>query len=208
MVGTAVFKSGLKGFSFAKVRSDDLVGEIERLREEVRTLRARVRELEEVAGIDELVGLPNRRSFLESLARLIDRVSRYDISAALIFVDVDGLKQINDSLGHVVGDAALTQIAQLLVEGIRKSDFVGRISGDEFGILLERTDELGAWERALRVVERVTASEFKPQGKRLRLSVAVGVGMIRSEDTPQEAIRRADEQMYRIKSSGVWTPAE
>jgi diguanylate cyclase (GGDEF)-like protein len=167
----------------------------------VRTLRAKIRELESLASVDELVGLPNRRSFLQSLAKLIDRVSRYEESAAMIFVDVDGLKQINDSFGHIAGDAALVQVAQVLRESVRQSDCVGRLSGDEFGILLEHTDELGGWQMALRIVERVTSSEFSADGRSLRLSVAVGVGMIKPEDTPQDAIRRADEQMYRVKSS-------
>jgi diguanylate cyclase (GGDEF)-like protein len=83
---------------------------------------------------------------------------------------VDGLKQINDTFGHIVGDAALTQVAQLLVESIRTSDCVGRLSGDEFGILLERTDELGAWEMALRVVERETSFDFEFEGTCLRLT--------------------------------------
>jgi diguanylate cyclase (GGDEF)-like protein len=186
--------------SVSEAQTHDLVAETERLRREVRTLRAQVRELESVAIIDELVGLPNRRSFLKSLSKLIDRVSRYDESAAMIFVDVDGLKQINDSFGHVVGDAALVRVAQMLGKSVRQSDCVGRLSGDEFGILLEHTDELGGWQMALRIVERVTSSEFLVGGRSLRLSVAVGVGMIKPEDTPQDAIRRADEQMYRIKS--------
>jgi diguanylate cyclase (GGDEF)-like protein len=154
-----------------------------------------------VAGNDELVGLPNRRSFLRSLSKLIERVARYDEPAAVIFVDVDGLKRINDSFGHSAGDAALMQVAQLLIASVRKSDCVGRLSGDEFGILLERTDELGAWQMALRAVESVTGSEFYVDGKPLRLSVAVGVGMIKPDDTPREALKRADEQMYRIKLS-------
>jgi diguanylate cyclase (GGDEF)-like protein len=179
----------------------DVLNELERLRVEVQTLRSRVRELEELASNDELVGLPNRRSFLQSLEKLIDRVARYEESAAMIFVDVDGLKRINDRLGHSAGDAALMQIGKLLFESVRKSDYVGRLSGDEFGILLERTDELGAWQMALRVVERVTSSKFLVDGRSHPLSVAVGVGMIEAGDIPSEAIARADQQMYRIKAA-------
>jgi diguanylate cyclase (GGDEF)-like protein len=187
-------------------RGPDVLSELDCLRAEVQTLRSRVRELEELASHDELVGLPNRRSFLQSLEKLIDRVSRYDESAAMIFVDVDGLKRINDSLGHSAGDAALVQVAELLVESVRKSDSVGRLSGDEFGILLERTDELGAWQMALRVVERVTSSGFSAEGQSHRLSVAVGVGMIKAGDLPSDAMARADQQMYRVKRSSRADP--
>jgi diguanylate cyclase (GGDEF)-like protein len=182
-------------------REKTLADEVARLQSEVQRLQARVRELEALAGSDELVGLPNRRSFFHNLSKLIARVTRYDESAAVIFVDVDGLKAINDSLGHSAGDAALVQIAHLLVESVRESDCVGRLSGDEFAILLERTDEIGAWQMALRMVERVASSEFSAEGRSLRLSVAVGVGMISPGDSPLEAIRRADEQLYRIKNS-------
>ena len=198
-----MFKFTSKRPSPADAQTEDRLGEIEQLREQVRALRLRITELEHLAGNDELVRLPNRRSFLQSLSKLIDRVSRYDEPAAMIFVDVDGLKRINDSFGHSAGDAALMEVAQLLVESVRESDYVGRLSGDEFGILLERTDELGAWQMALRVVERVTSSECYADGKSIRLSVAVGVGMIKPDDTPHVAIKRADEQMYRIKFSSA-----
>ena len=78
---------------------------------------------------------------MRELERLIDRVSRYGEQAAMLFVDLDGLKMINDSFGHRAGDEALIQVAGLLVGGVRKSDVVARIGGDEFGILLEHADE-------------------------------------------------------------------
>ena len=180
--------------------AEALMAEVENLREEAERLRLRIRELENMAGTDDLTGLPNRRSFLISLGKLIDRVGRYGESAALIFVDVDGLKRINDLSGHQVGDAALTHIASLLTKAVRGSDCVGRLAGDEFGILVEKTDELGAWQTALRAVELVTGSDFVNEEKPVWLSVAVGVGMIKPNDTPAEVIARADEQMYRIKA--------
>ncbi|MEO5774601.1 MAG: GGDEF domain-containing protein [Sphingomicrobium sp.] len=180
---------------------DGLAGELDFLRSEVARLQERVRELESLAGEDPLVGLPNRRSFLESLERLIARVARYNEEAAIIFIDVDGLKHINDSCGHVAGDAALVLISQLISESVRKSDLVGRLGGDEFGVLLERTDELGGWQMALRIVERVTPATLVRDGKSLKLSVAVGVGSIKPEDDATAVLSRADEQMYRVKRS-------
>jgi diguanylate cyclase (GGDEF)-like protein len=146
------------------------------------------------------VDLPNRRSFLSSLENLIARVERYGASAALLFVDVDGLKAINDQFGHGAGDRALVQVGRLLTESVRKADFVGRLAGDEFGILLEQTDELGAWQMALRVVETVDECQFCIGGTCLPLSVAIGVGMIQQGDTPEAVLARADKEMYRIKA--------
>ena len=97
--------------------------------------------LDQLAHQDPLINLPNRRGFMRELERLIARVDRYGISAAMLFVDVDGLKMINDTLGHRAGDEALIQMAALLAKGVRHSDVVARIGGDEFGIFLESSDE-------------------------------------------------------------------
>lgn len=183
------------------VEAEALIGEIERLRGEIDTLEARVGHLDELAHRDPLVHLPNRRSFVASLERLIARVERYNQPAAMLFIDVDGLKSINDKFGHTAGDEALIEVAQLLVASVRKTDCVARIGGDEFGILLERADESRAWQMALRVVETVVGSQFCVDGSCLPLSVAVGVGMIQPGDKPQSVIKRADRQMYRVKTA-------
>ena len=104
-----------------------LIGEIAELRGKVAQLQQRVEQLDLLAHEDSLVGLPNRRGFTRALERLIDRVSRYQEKSALLFVDLDGLKHINDSFGHQAGDEALIQVARLLVDGVRKSDVVARI---------------------------------------------------------------------------------
>ena len=181
--------------------AESVVGELERLRSEVARLQSLVEQLDGLAHRDPLVDLPNRRAFIATLETLIARVERYNYPAAMLFVDVDGLKKINDTLGHTAGDAALVRIAQLLVASVRDSDTVGRLSGDEFGILFEQTDELSAWQMGLRVVEAVTQTEFYFAGRRLRLSVAVGVGLIMPGDDPQTVIARADRQMYLIKAA-------
>ena len=181
--------------------AEALVGEIERLGAEIDTLKARAEQLDELAHQDPLVHLPNRRSFVGSLKRLIARVERHGHPAAMLFVDVDGLKSINDRFGHTAGDEALIEVAKLLVASVRKTDCVARLGGDEFGILLERADETRAWHMALRVVETVVGSQFCVDGNCLSLSVAVGVGMIEPGDNPQTVIGRADRQMYRVKTA-------
>ena len=177
-----------------------LLDEVERLQAQVAEYEGRIAELDRLAHRDPLVGLPNRRCFLENLERLIARIDRYGGQGALLFVDVDGLKAINDRFGHRAGDEALVEISRVLVGSVRRADVVARLAGDEFGILLESSDELNAWQTALRVIETVDECEFCAEGICLPLSVAVGVAVIRDGDTSAEVIARADKEMYRIKS--------
>jgi len=193
-------------FTFRKAPStasnqNDRAIEVDFLRNEVARLLARIHELECLAGQDALVKLPNRRAFHIMLQNVIDRVGRYDEQAALIFIDVDGLKEINDVYGHVVGDAALVRISELIVESVRNSDHVGRLGGDEFAVVLEHSSELEGWEMALRIVEHVCAAQWTVGGHSVELSVAVGVGSIRADDDAAAVLTRADAQMYRIKRS-------
>jgi diguanylate cyclase (GGDEF)-like protein len=138
---------------------------------------------------------------MRALDRFIDRAGRYDESSAMLYVDLDGLKMINDSLGHQAGDQALIQVAQMLAAGVRKSDVVARIGGDEFGILLAHSDPDTAHEAARRLVDLIASKGFTTDGKILPLSVAIGVTMISGGDTPDEVMARADEEMYRRKAA-------
>jgi diguanylate cyclase (GGDEF)-like protein len=178
-----------------------LVQEISRLRGQVAQLQERVEQLDRLAHQDSLIDLPNRRGFLRELERLIARVSRYNANGAMLFVDVDGLKTINDTFGHRTGDEALIQVAHLLSSGVRKSDVVARIGGDEFGILLENADEKVAHETAARLVDLIAACEVVHEGFSLPMSVAIGVGMIEATDTAESVMHRADEEMYRRKAA-------
>ena len=151
--------------------------EIRRLRAEIAQLHERVELLDRLAYQDVLIDLPNRRGFLRQLEAAIDRVSRYDDCAAMLFVDIDGLKMINDTFGHQAGDQALIQVAEMLSEGVRRSDCVARLGGDEFGILLERADETSA-PKPQAGWSMIASCEFCFQGTCLPLSVAIGVAVI------------------------------
>jgi diguanylate cyclase (GGDEF)-like protein len=181
--------------------ADMLLAEIRRLQEEVRRLEARVEQLDELAHQDSLVALPNRRGFMRELRRVVDRAKRYGDSGAMLFVDVDGLKTINDSFGHRAGDEALIQVAEMLVGGVRRSDCVARIGGDEFGILLDRADEASAQETAARLGTMIATCEFFHDGDALPLSVAIGFAMIDSEDEAETVMARADAEMYKRKAA-------
>jgi len=178
-----------------------LMEEIGRLRAQVSQLQERVEQLDDLAHRDTLINLPNRRGFMRELERLIDRARRYDHGAAMLFVDLDGLKMINDTFGHRAGDEALIQVAEMLSKGVRRSDVVARIGGDEFAVLLENATEESAHETAARLEDMICSCEFTHDGDALPLSVAIGVGMIDGDDEPNAVMERADEEMYRRKAA-------
>jgi diguanylate cyclase (GGDEF)-like protein len=181
--------------------ADRLSAEVKRLRAQVADLQARVEHLDCLAHQDSLIDLPNRRGFMRALERLCDRVRRYDEKVAMLFVDLDGLKLINDTFGHPAGDEALIQVARLLSDGVRKSDLVARLGGDEFGILLGHADEASAHETAARLVDLIADCDFEHDGAALPLSVAIGVATLGAEDDPATIMARADEEMYRRKAA-------
>ena len=178
-----------------------LNGEVSRLRAQVAELEARVEQLDQLAHQDSLINMPNRRGFMRALERFVDRAKRYDEPSAMLFVDLDGLKMINDTFGHKAGDEALIQVAQLLVDGVRRSDVVARIGGDEFGILLAYANEASAHETATRLVNVIADCDFMHEGDALPLSVAIGVAIVEAEDCAQTLMARADEEMYRRKDA-------
>jgi diguanylate cyclase (GGDEF)-like protein len=181
--------------------AEDLTAEIARLRGEIALLQSKVEQLDRLAHLDPLIGLPNRRGFMRRLEALIERVRRYGDHGAMLFVDIDGLKRINDSHGHQAGDEALIRVSQMLVSGVRAGDCVARLGGDEFGILLEHADEAIAGETAARLVERIAGCEFSHDGAPLPLGVAIGVGAISADDEAEAVMVRADQAMYRKKAA-------
>ncbi len=178
-----------------------LWGEIARLRAAVAALEGQVADLDRLAHHDPLVPLPNRRGFERQLASLIDRMERYGDAGALLFIDVDGLKVVNDSFGHDAGDAALIHIAQLLTGGVRQSDTVARFGGDEFAVLLERIDIDQATDTATRLTDLIAGSTFQFGGVCIPLSAAIGIAEIRAGDSPEAVLSRADHAMYEQKAA-------
>jgi diguanylate cyclase (GGDEF)-like protein len=178
-----------------------LLEEIARLRGAVERLEARVEELDQLAHRDPLVPLANRRGMLRELETMIARHNRHETPAAMLFVDLDGLKILNDSFGHMGGDAALVNVAEKLLEGTRATDCVARLGGDEFCVLLEHADEKSALETAERLVDAIAGEDFLFEGAPMPLSVAIGVTLIEKGDTPATVLARADKAMYRVKAA-------
>lgn len=178
-----------------------LIDEISRLRGEVARLETRVEELDREANLDVLVPVANRRGLVRALGMMIARHERHATPAAMLFVDVDGLKALNDAFGHSVGDAALIHLARLMTASVRQTDLVARIGGDEFAILLDHADEASAVETAARLADMVADCEFCHDGKCLPLSVAIGITAIKGGDTAEAVLDRADQAMYRDKAA-------
>ena len=176
-----------------------MVAEISRLRAEVARLESRVEELDRLANMDALVPVANRRGLITVLDRFIARHERHGTPAALLFVDVDGLKALNDAFGHAAGDAALIHLTEMMVASVRQNDMVARIGGDEFAILLDHADETSACETTARLADKVADCEFCFEGKCLPLSIAIGFTVVEAGDSPEAVLDRADEAMYRQK---------
>jgi len=178
-----------------------LLEEIARLRAEVSRLESRVEELDRLAHRDPLVPLANRRGMLRELETMIARHDRHDTPAAVLFVDLNDLKTLNDSFGHMGGDAALVTVAEKLLEGTRATDCVARLGGDEFCVLLEHANEKSAIETAERLITIIADGDCSFEGSSLPLSVAIGVTLIEKGDTPATVLARADKAMYRVKAA-------
>jgi len=147
------------------------------------------------------VPLANRRGMLRELETMIARHDRHDSPAAVLFVDLNDLKLLNDSHGHMGGDAALVTVAEKLIEGTRATDCVARLGGDEFCVLLDHADEKSALETAERLIAIIADGECLFEGSPLPLSVAIGVTLIEKGDTPATVLARADKAMYRVKAA-------
>ena len=152
-----------------------------------------------LADLDPLAPIANRRAFVRALTRLIAFSGRHDMAASLLYLDVNGFKQVNDAFGHNAGDAALTHVAGILLGNVRGSDVVGRLGGDEFGVLLAAADAAAAAEKAARLTEAIRAAPFVWQGRAMPLAVAVGVAPVRPGRDAADIIAEADRAMYADK---------
>ena len=165
--------------------------------------KEREQELHRLATTDTLTGLPNRRHFLERLAQEIERFQRQHKGAALLMVDIDHFKRVNDSHGHAVGDAVLRQFATLLQQSLRKPDLAGRLGGEEFAILLPGTDLDGALVYAERLRERIASSPCEDEGLSIGYTISIGVSIFRAEDeSGDQPLSRADAGLYAAKQKG------
>ncbi len=154
---------------------------------------------EDMADRDTLTPAFNRRAFIRELHRTMSAFERYRTPAAVIYVDLDGLKALNDGFGHSAGDAALCHVGRLLADMVRESDIVGRLGGDEFGVIMNHASAEEAHAKALVLSEAISRTPIVHAGQSHRVSVSLGVHAIAFAEDPELAIARADEAMYADK---------
>ena len=160
-------------------------------------------EMERRAKTDPLTGLANRRAVEEALAREMDRSRRHGAPLAVLMIDVDHLKRINDQHGHDAGDDVLRRLAALIAETVRSVDVPGRwTGGDEFLIVLPDTSEIQARRLAARLLERVGRQPVVRDGKSLSAGLSVGVAEYKKDETMESLIRRVDQALYAAKNAG------
>ncbi len=176
-----------------------LMSEVEQLRRDLSRTRERLADLERLADQDTLTPIANRRAFVRELSKVMSFTERYGGGASLIFFDVNELKTLNDTYGHAAGDEALLTIARRLLEHVRETDVIGRLGGDEFGVILAQADKGTAWEKAESLAAAIQADPFEWDGNQLSLSVAFGVHTFQPGDDASKALAEADRAMYEKK---------
>lgn len=171
----------------------------ERLGAERAELVEKLAAAEALADRDALTPALNRRAFLRELHRTMSAVERYKTPAAVIYIDLDGLKALNDNFGHAAGDAALCHVGRLLVDMVRETDVVGRLGGDEFGVILNHASSEEAKAKAASIAETIHLTPLLFAGQAHRAAVSLGVHQIATVEDPETVIARADEAMYADK---------
>jgi diguanylate cyclase (GGDEF)-like protein len=178
-----------------------LMGEVDELRRELAQTRARLDEMGKAADQDGMLPLLNRRAFVRELTRYIAFTGRYNTPASLVYFDLNHLKRTNDTLGHAAGDAVLAHFATVLQAHVRDSDSVGRLGGDEFGVLLSHANQEQALRKADLLAQALKDSPTLWNGHSIPVSFAYGAFELTSADSPDMAIARADQAMYAQKKS-------
>jgi diguanylate cyclase (GGDEF)-like protein len=182
------------------VTADHAKATLRRLRDELARALKRVEDLQASAETDFLLGIPNRRGFERELNRAIAYIKRYDASGALIVLDVDRLKPINDAFGHAAGDQVLKAIAGLLTRSVRSSDLVARIGGDEFALLLWNLSETDARAKAAALEDAIDRLTFVFEGRSVVAGASAGIAILDAHAEAGRALEEADRAMYVRKA--------
>ncbi len=178
---------------------EQLRAEREAMQRELDAARARIAQLERLADEDSLTPIANRRAFVRELSRMIAFTRRYGPPSSVIYFDVNGMKHINDTHGHPAGDAALRHIAEILAKNVRESDIVGRLGGDEFGVILAQTNQEQANAKGAALAQAIGTTPLHWGKLEIPVSAAYGVYSFTGSDDAQVAIEAADKAMYKQK---------
>ena len=196
---TAPRRPGTAPDTRATVASDDKAT-IRRLKAQLARAQARIEELQATAETDFLLDIPNRRGFERELMRAIAYIKRYRASGALIVLDVDRLKPINDSFGHAAGDQVLKAIVATVAGQVRASDVIGRLGGDEFAVLLWNLSKTDARAKAATLEEAIDRLTFVFRGSNVTAGASAGVALLDAHSDADRALDEADRAMYVRKA--------
>jgi diguanylate cyclase (GGDEF)-like protein len=177
-----------------------LVAEVERLERELAAARGEITALAARAEIDPLTEVLNRRGFERELKRSLAYAKRYGTSAALLYVDLDRFKTVNDRHGHLAGDAVLKAVAMVIARQVRASDVVARIGGDEFAVVLWNLSEADAQNKAQVLELAIARTTASHAGAAVSVGASVGAAPLLPLDRPNDVLERADAAMYARKA--------
>jgi diguanylate cyclase (GGDEF)-like protein len=179
---------------------DDAKAAIRRLRAQLAQAQARIGQLEASADTDFLLGILNRRGFERELHRSVAYIKRYHASGAIIVLDVDRLKPINDAFGHAAGDEVLKAVVAVLLRHVRSSDVIGRLGGDEFALLLWNLSETDARAKAASLEQTIDALSFVFRGRTVSAGASAGIAILGPRAEAGRALEQADSAMYVRKA--------
>ncbi|WP_092123512.1 GGDEF domain-containing protein [Bradyrhizobium erythrophlei] len=197
--GTGTKAAGTEVSTRGAVASGDK-STIRRLRAQLARAQARIEELQASAETDFLLDILNRRGFERELVRSLSFIKRYQASGALIVLDVDRLKPINDAFGHAAGDEVLKTIVAAISDQVRASDVIGRLGGDEFAVLLWNLSETDARAKAAALEEAIDRLTFVFRGSRVSAGASAGVAILTAHSDADRVLDEADRAMYVRKA--------
>lgn len=182
----------------------DIVGAVEIFFENsyVIAMKERLKYYEEAALVDPLTKLSNRRYVEETIISKIFETKRYNRLFAILYIDLDNFKEINDRFGHEVGDNVLKMVANTIRNNVRFFDVVGRMGGDEFVIIVEVTKKEALSSMATKILSLLQKSFLEVQGEKISVNASIGCYIIKGDDTLKTALNRADKLMYVSKKEG------
>jgi diguanylate cyclase (GGDEF)-like protein len=177
-----------------------MIGEIDSLRLDVEQLKLSLAEAAASADHDALAPVYNRRAFMREASRVLALVKRHEIEASLIYFDLNNFKEINDTFGHAAGDAVLRSVAEVLIRQTRTTDIVGRIGGDEFGVVLTHLAPEAAKIKAEALAAAICTERVLYDGNAHDVSAAIGIAHFSPGQSAEQILARADEAMYADKA--------
>jgi diguanylate cyclase (GGDEF)-like protein len=163
---------------------------------EIKRIKEQLEELERLVDVDCVAPIPNRRAFIRRLSWAVSMTERYGHPSSVLYFDLNGFKAINDSFGHAAGDMALKHVSQVLISSMRESDFLARIGGDEFAMILYHANEADALDRGKKIAEKLQKSSFLFNGRPISLTTAFGAYTLQKGDDAESALSAADTKMY------------